>query len=67
MKTIWACLFAVTAISPLETAEVNRLRLMTFNILQGGGDARTLALVMSYLAVLELMKLRLQLSWRKLI
>ena len=40
MKTIWVCLFAITAISPLGTAEVNRLRLMTFNILQGGGDAK---------------------------
>ena len=40
MKTIWACLFTITAISPLGTAEVNRLRLMTFNILQGGGDAK---------------------------
>ena len=45
MKTIWVCLFAITAISPLGTAEVNRLRLMTFNILQGGGDAKNVGFV----------------------
>jgi len=65
MNIFLICLLGIISISQLGAEEFARFRLMTFNILQGGGN-RMSALEMNYLAVPELMKSHLQSSWQRL-
>ena len=60
MNTFLLFLFSLISITQLVAQELTKLRLMTFNILQGGGNAKNVGFEMNYLAGQGLMKLHLQ-------